>query len=102
MSALATNSDKPRPIGDRRGTCRSAGGWWQGLAGLRDDAPSEARSADGERAGRRPRAYQAGRYQQVLLAEAGDLAASQSDKKWWPPGKPGDHHSCVHSRELTS
>ena len=17
-------------------------------------------------------------------------------KKWWPPGKPGDHHSCVH------
>ena len=56
----------------------------EGLAGLRDDAPSEARSADGERAGRRPRAYQAGRYQQVLLAEAGDLAASQSDKKWWP------------------
>ena len=28
----------------------------QGLAGLRDDAPSEARGADGERAGRRPRA----------------------------------------------
>ena len=32
-----------------------AGGRWQGLAGLRDDAPSEARGADGERAGRRPR-----------------------------------------------
>ena len=30
----------------------SARGRWQGLAGLRDDAPSEARSADGERAGR--------------------------------------------------
>ena len=59
MSALATNSDKPRPIGDRRGTCRSAGGWWQGLAGLRDDAPSEARGADGERAGRRPPAHTA-------------------------------------------
>ena len=28
-----------------------AGGRWQGLAGLRDDAPSEARGADGERAG---------------------------------------------------
>ena len=28
-------------------------GRWRGLAGLRDDAPSEARSADGERAGRR-------------------------------------------------
>ena len=33
----------------------------QGLAGLRDDAPSEARGADGERAGRRPRAHQAAR-----------------------------------------
>ena len=30
-----------------------------GLAGLRDDAPSEARGADGERAGRRPRAHKA-------------------------------------------
>ena len=33
----------------------------EGLAGLRDDAPSEARSADGERAGRRPRVHQAAR-----------------------------------------
>ena len=33
----------------------------QGLAGLRDDAPSEARGADGSRAGRRPRAHQAAR-----------------------------------------
>ena len=31
----------------------------QGLAGLRADAPSEARSADGERAGRRPPAHTA-------------------------------------------
>ena len=31
-----------------------ARGRWRGLAGLRDDAPSEARGADGERAGRRP------------------------------------------------
>ena len=36
-------------------------GRWRGLAGLRDDAPSEARGADGERAGRRPRAHQAAR-----------------------------------------
>ena len=35
------------------GTCRGAGGRWRGLAGLRDDAPSEARGADGSRAGRR-------------------------------------------------
>ena len=33
----------------------------RGLAGLRDDAPSEARGADGERAGRRPRAHKAAR-----------------------------------------
>ena len=33
----------------------------RGLAGLRGDAPSEARGADGERAGRRPRAHQAAR-----------------------------------------
>ena len=33
----------------------------RGLAGLRDDAPSEARGADGSRAGRRPRAHKAAR-----------------------------------------
>ena len=38
-----------------------ARGRWRGLAGLRDDAPSAARGADGERAGRRPRAHQAAR-----------------------------------------
>ena len=38
-----------------------ARGRWQGLAGLRGDAPSEARSADDSRAGRRPRAHQAAR-----------------------------------------
>ena len=38
-----------------------ARGRWQGLAGLRGDAPSEARGADGSRAGRRPRAHQAAR-----------------------------------------
>ena len=40
-----------------RPTRLGSGAWGrrQGLAGLRDDAPSEARGADGERAGRRPR-----------------------------------------------
>ena len=48
------------PVGGGRAWCcwppdwRVARGLW-GLAGLRDDAPSEARGADGERAGR-PRA----------------------------------------------
>ena len=37
------------------------GGHRQGLAGQRVDAPSEARGADGSRAGRRPRAHQAAR-----------------------------------------
>ena len=41
------------------GTCRCAGGRWRGLAGLRADAPSEARGADGSRAGRRPPAHTA-------------------------------------------
>ena len=41
------------------GSCRRAGGRWRGLAGLRDDAPSEARGADGSRAGRRPPAHTA-------------------------------------------
>ena len=34
------------------GTCCGAGRRWRGMAGLRDDAPSEARGADGSRAGR--------------------------------------------------
>ena len=41
------------------GTCRGAGGRRRGLAGLRGDAPSEARSADVSRAGRRPPAHTA-------------------------------------------
>ncbi len=38
-----------------------AGGRWRGLAGLRADTPSEARGADDERAGSRPRAHRAAR-----------------------------------------
>ena len=38
-----------------------ARGRWRGLAGLRGDAPSEARGADDSRAGRRPRAHKAAR-----------------------------------------
>ena len=55
------------PVGQRSNTRNhagpgcGAGGRWQGLAGLRDDAPSEARGADGSRAGRRPPAHKAAR-----------------------------------------
>ena len=45
--------------GGTRGPGCGARGRWRGLAGLRGDAPSEARGADGERAGRRPRRSQA-------------------------------------------
>ena len=41
------------------GTYRGAGVRRRGLAGLRDAAPSEARGADGERAGRRTPAHTA-------------------------------------------
>ena len=43
------------------GPGRSAGERWRGLAGQRGDAPSEARGADGERAGSRPPAHTAAR-----------------------------------------
>ena len=45
----------------RHGPGRGAGGRRRGLAGQRVDAPSEARGADGSRAGRRPRAHRAAR-----------------------------------------
>ena len=53
----------------------------RGLAGLRDDAPSEARGADGSRAGRRPRAHHAARPQHNARAAAGDQAATRSDRR---------------------
>ena len=45
--------------GGRRRYLPPCRGRWRGLAGLRADAPSEARSADGSRAGRRPPAHTA-------------------------------------------
>ena len=44
---------------DTNGPGCGARGRWRGLAGQRVDAPSEARGADGSRAGRRPRAHKA-------------------------------------------
>ena len=63
----ASCSAKPPPLLVRRAPEDTTGpgcgdhGRRRGLAGQRVDAPSEARSADGERAGRRPRAHQAAR-----------------------------------------
>ena len=54
--AMAVSDNRPSwPTGPGGGTH----GRWRGLAGLRDDAPSEARSADDSRAGRRPPAHTA-------------------------------------------
>ena len=47
-AARVEDTERPKRLG------YGAWGRRQGLAGLRDDAPSEARGADGERAGRRP------------------------------------------------
>ena len=54
-----TSTPGPTGVEGAGGTCRGARGRRRGLAGLRDDAPSEARSADGSRAGRRPPAHTA-------------------------------------------
>ena len=48
-------------VGGSGGPGCGARGRRRGLAGLRGEAPSEARGADGSRAGRRPRAHQAAR-----------------------------------------
>ena len=63
-----------------------ARGRWRGLAGLRDDAPSEARGADGERAGRRPRAHRAARPSRACQA-------ARPDKAHAAPGTPVGQHN---------
>ena len=90
-----------------RGPGCGARGRRRGLAGLRDDAPSEARGADGERAGRRPRAHQAARPSRAHKAArphraqpgptghspaaiSGLQAPSGSPTRWrHPPGRAG-------------
>ena len=64
--AWQSYSQRPSPTGAKGtggigGPGCGARGRRRGLAGLRGDAPSEARGADGSRAGRRPRAQPAAR-----------------------------------------
>ena len=63
-----------------------ARGQWRGLAGLRDDAPSEARGADGSRVGRRPRAHRAARPSRACQA-------ARPDKAHAAPGTPVGQHN---------
>ena len=58
---ISDTAPKRRRCGGSGGPGCGARGRRRGLAGLRDDAPSEARGADGSRAGRRPRAHTAAR-----------------------------------------
>ena len=82
---------------------RGAGGRRRGLAGLRGDAPSEARGADGSRAGRRPRAHQAAGPNEAGNTAPGTPAATQATQtRGSPPGPPRVHATrsdTQHSRE---
>ena len=66
-----------------------ARGRGRGLAGLRVDAPSEARSADGSRAGRRPRAHQAARPHNRVLHRRNTSGATRHRGITKPPGPAG-------------
>ena len=65
-------------------------GRWRGLAGLRDDAPSAARGADGSRAGRRPRAHTAARptgqhVQRPEHQRSNSNTSGQANRPYSPP-----------------
>ena len=66
-----------------------ASGRRQGLAGLRGDAPSEARGADGSRAGRRPRAHQAARPNNTPLGARNTNGATRHLGTTKPPSPTG-------------
>ena len=76
-------------MGVSEGPGCGAGGRWQGLAGLRDDAPSKARGADGERAGRRPPARQAGRH----AKQPGTPSSPAPRQGATVPGAPVEPHT---------
>ena len=70
---------RPRCWSAAAGPGCGARGRRRGLAGLRADAPSEARGADGERAGRRPRAHKVARPDSTPAAP-GTPAAQEATK----------------------
>ena len=77
---------RPRPTGvEGAGGTGGPGcggrGRRRGLAGLRDDAPSGARCADGSRAGRRPRAHKAARPDESGPTAPGTPAGPQATQE---------------------
>ncbi len=69
--------------------CRWAPAGPRGLAGLRADAPSKARGADGSRAGRRPSAHTAARPIKSGHTAPGTPAAPHATKTPEPEAVPG-------------
>ena len=102
--AKPTNS-MPGPTGveGAGGICRGAGRRWRGLAGLRDDAPSEARRADGSRAGRRPPAHTAaGPSSARNTSGATSNAINRAGRpRRSPAPRPGPRLTTVHTRAQT-
>ena len=77
---------KATEVSDNRAACPtglgcSARGRRRGLAWLRGDAPSEARGADGSRAGRRPPTHTAARPIKASHAAAGTPAGSRAGRR---------------------
>ena len=79
-----------------------AGGRWRGLAGLRGDAPSEARGADGSRAGRRPRAHQAARPNNTPLGARNTSGATRHLGTTKPPSPTGGRAGGRRFRKLAT
>ena len=65
----------------------------RGLAGQRADAPSEARCADGSRAGRRPRAHQAARPHAAPATPVGPQATPRSADRSRAGRRPRAHQA---------
>ena len=76
----------------RRGPGCGTRGQRQGLAGLRGYAPSEARGADGSRAGRRPRAHKAARPKTTARGPLHPLRAAAPDQKGCTAYRSGAAH----------
>ena len=115
--------DQRRPIRGRYEACgarlrcpwTAAGPGRNGISAARSEATArpagpgrasrrraERSSQRGRRAGGPPPTGTPSRPVPTGAPHGNPKSGGTSRKKWWPPGKPGDHHSCVHLRELTS
>ena len=96
--------DQRRPI---RGYCEACRArlrcpWAAAGPGRASRRRAERSSQRGRRAGGPPPTGTPSRPVPTGAPHGNPKSGGTSRKKWWSPGKPGDHHSCVHSRELTS